>query len=63
MKAKALQKCFYKGILYKEGQIVTFSDDKKKDDVFKEFFEVIEQPKRSKKSDSTTDSEPGTAEA
>lgn len=62
MKAKAKQKCFYKGVLYKTGQVATFGDDHKKDDNFNEFFEVIEQPKRSKKSDSTTDSQPGAAE-
>lgn len=57
MKARAKTKCFYDGVLYKEDQVVTFSDDKTMDDDFKEFFEVIDKPKRSKKSDSTSNSE------
>ena len=65
MKAKAKAKCFYKGRLYKEGQVKDFPVSHKKDDDFKAFFEVIEKPKKTKESesDSSGDSESSSAEA
>ncbi|MCF7949509.1 MAG: hypothetical protein K9M94_13045 [Spirochaetia bacterium] len=62
MKAKAKEKCFYKGKLYKEGESKDFPDSEKKNESFKEFFEVIDKPKGRPKSDSAGDSEPGTSE-
>lgn len=62
MKAKAKVKCFYKGKLYKEGELKDFPDSEKKDEDLKEFFDIIEKPKGRPKSDSAGNSESGTSE-
>lgn len=61
MKVKATAKCFYRGHLYKEGEVTSLSDERANDESVKRYFEVIESPKRKAKRDSTGDSQPSSA--
>ncbi|MCF7939675.1 MAG: hypothetical protein K9L68_13845 [Spirochaetales bacterium] len=67
MKVRCIKRCFFKGKLYREGEVYSLPEGTKLDAEQKSWFEVLESkkkpgPKPEKvKDDSTADSESSTA--